>query len=403
MLDIWPTLPLIVCGSKDYSTRSRCVDNIVAVLKYRDRVCQIDLSIFETLEWEAYLAAMQQPFPELTDLRLRGNDEPLVVPDSFLGGFVPCLEVVKLEDIPFPGLPKLLLSATHLVHLHLQNIPHSGYFSPDAIGAALSTLTSLEYLWLIFRSPESCPDLETRRLPPSTRHVLPVLTYFSFKGVTEYLEDLVTDIDAPQLSEMCICFFNDVIFDTPQLIQFISRTPIPNALEIAYIVRDDRTASVIFRSQIDGDVELNMSILCKGLDWQLSSLEQVCTSCLPLKFLSTLKHLYIFEHPIPLSDWKDIENRVWLELLHRFTAVKNLYISQKIALRIGPALQELVKGRATEVLPTLENIFLEGLGPTYSVRVQEGIGQFVAARHVSSHPVTVSDWENFMADMVRIL
>jgi hypothetical protein len=40
--------------------------------------------------------------------------------------------------------------------------------------------------------------------------------------------------------------------------------------------------------------------------------------------------------------------------------VKNLYISEHIGQCIVPALQELVGGRATEVLPALQNIFLEG-------------------------------------------
>ena len=397
MLDIWPALPLMICGSEDDSTRSRCVDNIVAVLKYGDRVCRIDLVIFGTLEWETYLAAMQQPFPELTRLQLWGNDEPLVVPDSVLGGFAPRLEVVDLENISFPGLPKLLLSATHLATLRVHDIPQSGYFSPDAMVAALSTLTSLELLWLGFKSPESCPDLENLHLPPSTRSVLPVLKYFEFKGVSEYLEDLVTDIDAPHLNNFRITFFNDIIFDIPQLIHFISRTPIPNALEKAHIIPEDSTASVILQSH---DVELNLSILCEGLDWQLSSLQQICTSCLP--FLSTLKHLYVHENLYLHSVWKDnVENRVWQELLHRFTTVKNLYMSRKLALRIGPALQELVRGRATEVLPTLENIFLEALESPE--RAQEGIGQFVAARQVSSHPVTISYWEKIMLDMPVIV
>ena len=391
MLDIWPALPLIIMGNENYPTR--CVDNIVAALEYRDLVWKICLAIFEALVWEKYLVAMQQPFPELTDLLLWWNDLALVVPDSFLGGFAPRLQLLQFDGLPFPGLPKLLLSATHLVDLRLHAIPHSGYFSPDAMAAALSKLTSLKYLRLRFKSPESCPDLESRRLPPSTRSVLPVLKSFAFTGVSEYLEDLVTDIDAPQLSYFGITFFNDIIFDTPQMIQFISRTPIPNALENANIVLDDSSACVTFGSQIDG-VRLEVSILCEGLNRQLSSLEQVCTSCSP--FLSTLKHLYIRESPFLLSDWKDnTENREWRELLHRFTTVKDLYISEKIAPRIGPALQELVKGRATEVLPTLENIFLEGPREEFesSGRVQEGIGQFVAARQVSSHPVTFSRWE----------
>ena len=43
------------------------------------------------------------------------------------------------HGIPFPGLPKLLLSATHLVQLWLANIPHSGYISPDVMVAHLDS------------------------------------------------------------------------------------------------------------------------------------------------------------------------------------------------------------------------------------------------------------------------
>ena len=132
-----------------------------------------------------------------------------------------------------------------------------------------------------------------------------------------------------------------------------------------------------------------MSIICEGLDWQLSSLEQVCTSC--LHFLPTLGDLYINEYANSEPDWKgNIGNGPWLELLCPFTSMKNLYLSEKIALCIGPALQELVEGRATDVFPTLETIFLEGLkssGP-----VQESIGHFVAARQVVGHRIAISGW-----------
>ena len=357
MLDIWPALPLIIWGVDADSPI--CVGNIVAALKFRDRVCHIGLWFSKNLGWEMLLG---QPFPELTNLELSSMDEMTVVPDSFLVGSVPRLQELVLDRIPFPGLPKLLLSTTHLVHLDLDHIPHSGYFSPDAMVAALSTLIGLDFLLLRFESPESCPDLETRRLPPSTRSVLPALTEFWFGGVTEYLEDLLTDIDAPQLNKLSICFFNDSVFDMPQLIQFISRTPMSSTLENAHIALNAGTACVSFRPQIDHDdlMELKVSILCEGLDWQLSSLEQVCTSC--LLFLPTLGGLYINEYTSSEPDWKDnIGNGPWRELLRPFTAMKNLHLSEKIALRIGPALQEHVEGGTTELLPALENIFLEGL------------------------------------------
>jgi hypothetical protein len=366
------------------------LDNIVAALKCSDRVCEIELSISKILDWGILLAAMRRPFPELTHLEL-SRDEAAVVPDSFLCGFAPRLEVVHFIGIPFPGIPKLLLSATRLIELRLYDIPHSGYFSPDAMVAALSTMTSLESLLLTFESPESCPDLEIRRLPPSSRFDLPVLTSFEFLGVSEYLEDLVADIDAPRLNRLDITFFNDVVFDTPQLIRFISCTPMSSVLENARIALLSTGACVSFRPQIHGHVELEVSILCEGLDWQLSFLEQACTSCLP--FLSTLEDLYINKSTRSKPDWKDnIGNGSWLELLRPFTAMKNLYLSKNIALRIGPALQEHIEGRTTEVLCTLENVFLEGLGP--SGRVQEGIGHFVAAQQVVGHRIAISDWAN---------
>ena len=79
---------------------------------------------------------------------------------------------------------------------------------------------------------------------------------------------------------------------------------------------------------------------------------------------------------------------LWLRLLHPFTSVKNLYLSEEIARRIVPALQDLIGERVTEVLPTLENIFLEE--GQRSGHVQEGIQQFVTMRQATNHPIAVS-------------
>ena len=392
-LGVWPALPLVIWYNGYYQTGS--VDNIIAGLERCVRVCRIELMFVQSSDLEIILAAMQQPFPELTLLLLTTFSETVqVVPDSFLGGSAPRLEYLMLDRITFPGLPKLLLSATHLVDLSLDNIPHSGYISPDVMVTALSSLTSLRGLTLRFQSPRSFPDQASRRPPPSTRSILLVLT-FQFKGVSDYLEDLVARIDAPRLNFLKITFFNDTVFDTPQFIQFISRTPLSRELKIAHLTLRNREAGLGFSSRTAGVRIFSVNILCQGLDWQLSSLEQVCTSCLPP--LSKLEDLYTYEDPESQPDWKDdIENGLWLQLLHSFAAVKNLYLSEEIARRIGPALQELAEGRTTEVLPALQNIILDGLessGP-----VQEGIAKFVAARQAASRPIEVSNWANSDTD-----
>ncbi|KAN0105669.1 hypothetical protein V8E52_010788 [Russula decolorans] len=385
-LDVWPALPLVIYG--DMTSELQDFDNIIAALEQSNRVRQVFLFGLAGWKLEKMLATMQVPFPELTDLRLSSNDETVpVIPDSFLDGSAQRLRFFDLYDIPFPGLPKLLLSATNLVSLTHYDIPHSGYISPEAMVALISALSSLETLELGFRSPQSRPDWETRRWPPSKRSVIPALDYFYFKGVIEYLEDLVTFIDAPQLNTLDITFFNQIDFDFPRLAQFIKRTPTIRTLDEAHVQFFDNGASV---GPPRGPGTLQITISCREPDWQLSSIEQVCNSS--LHPISTVEVLYI-EHEYSELVWKNdaIENTLWLQLLLPFTAVKDLYLSREFAPGIAAALQELVGARITDVLPSLQNIFIEGLessGP-----LQESIGRFVAARLLSDHPITVSAWD----------
>jgi hypothetical protein len=388
-LDVWPAFPLIVEGNLAPSAGT---DNVIAALGQSNRVCQVDLWYLAGWQLEQVLAAMQMSFPELTDVRLISYDRTVTLPvisDSFLDGSAPRLRIFTLSGIPFPGLPRLLSSATHLVELWLSNIPHSGYISPEAIVALISVLSSLTTLSLRFPSPQSRPDWETRRPPPPKRSVIPALTYLHFKGVIEYLEDLVTGIDAPQLDKMNITLFNQIDFDTPRLAQFINRTHKLRAHDKARVLFDDHFARVQLPPGFHSTLEIAIS--CKEPDWQLSSIEQVCSSLHPL---STVEDLYI-EHQYQDSQpvWKNdpIENTLWLQLLLPFTAVKNLYLSKEFAPGIAAALQELVGGRITEALPSLQNIFVKQLEP--SGPFQENIGQFVAARQLSDHPITISDWD----------
>ena len=381
-LDVWPAFPLII---HDGLCFRESFDNIMALLEHSDRVCQINLGSVPNSHMEKLSEAMQEPFSELTLLVLSSRGTLSVLPDSLLGGSAPRLRKLWLEGIPFPGLPKLLLSATHLVYLILYDIPRSGYISPEAMFTALSTLTALERLSLGFISPQSFPK-ETRPPLPPTRSLLPLLTYFWFQGISEYLDDLMARIDTPRVNKLYITLFSQIVFDTPQFIQFIGRTPALKAFKKAHLAFDDSFAYVILSSKYG---LLHVGIECAEFNWQVSSLEQICTSSIPP--LSTLEDLYIYEnesHP----DWQDnVENSEWLELLHPFSAVKDLYISRLFTPLIGSALQELIGGRMTEVLPTLRNIFLEGLEP--SEPVQESVWQFVAARQVSQH-IAVSRWNN---------
>jgi hypothetical protein len=202
----------------------------------------------------------------------------------------------------------------------------------------------------------------------------------------------VARIDAPLLDKLVITFFNQLIFDTPQITQFICRSPKFKARDEARVVFSDSHVWVTFPFPQTSDGALELGISCSPSDWQLSSLAQVCCSSFPQALIPAVEHLYILKHRSSRLCWQDdIESSQWLELFHPFTAAKGLYVSQEFAPRIAPALRELVGERATEVLPSLQSLFLEETPP--SGPVQETIEQFVAARQLASCPIAVSRWE----------
>ena len=241
MLDIWPALPIVISNANQPGGSG--VTNIISALQQHNRVCTIDIeNVPHSLLKE--FAAMQEPFPALTNLELElwsSDENAPVLPDSFLGGSAPRLRSLELNGIPFPGLPKLLLSTHDLVTLRLWRITRSGYISPEAMVTALSTLTSLEELVLQFWSPRSQAQRASRRPPPLTRVVLPALKSLMFRGDSEYLEDIVSRLEAPLLSYTEITFFNQLVFDTPLLCHFISHTEIVRAAYQAYILCDTNT------------------------------------------------------------------------------------------------------------------------------------------------------------------
>jgi len=387
--DVWPPLPLVIRDS--YLCDSSGVNNIIDSLEHKDRVCEIKLDRLTSPLFECVTnsAAMQKPFPELIHLNMYVLDldfKRSILPDSFLGRTAPRLRSLVLNGIPFPGLPKLLLSATHLVKLDLYGIIHSGYISPKVVATSLSALTSLEYLRLHFLYARPPPALESRHLPPRplTHSILPSLTKIIFKGSREYLDKILARIDAPRLTDLHISFFNQDIFDTPQLFQFISRRSTLGVPEKGYIAFSFRTILVKFPSQTP-----DYGLLCEemgGNEVQTCSRDESRHSD-AVHAISGLEDFYTFDdvgYVVPRQD--NVEN-----LLRPFVSVKNLYLSKGFVYYIAPTLRALVGGRTTNVFPTLENIFLEGFQPLGPLH--ESIAKFVAARRLTNHPVAVSRWE----------
>jgi len=388
MLDVWPALPIVINASITKSRRSS-VTNIIAALKRHDLVCRI--TIWRIPNSLLNSAAMTKRFPKLTDLTLRSYEENVpVIPDSFLDGSAPRLRSLKLRGIPFPfpALGKLLLSATDLVILRLWDIPNSVIISPDPAVTVLSTLTRLRVLSIGFRSPRPRGDRERRHLSLLKRLVFPSLTDFSFKGDSEYLEDIVGRIDAPALERFSITFFNQLVFDTPLLRDFLSRTEVFREPHRADIIINPNIRLTLFR--LEGTVEhyiLDVIISSRVAEWQLSSMEQFCSSSFPP--FSALERLGIRVCPDQNRVWTDdMESSQWLELLHPFVAVRDLVLPFHLRVQgqVVTALGGLTGNTATEVLPALRRVLTDhfDIGP-----VRKALAPFITARQLSGHPVSV--------------
>ena len=395
-LDFWPPFPIVL--TVDYYRRLGD-DNILATLEHRDRVSHIKIWNITSSLWEKALPLMQKSFPILTDLNLSYTNlidmpVPPVVPDLFLDGSATrLLRNLILTRIPFPGLPKLLLSAPNLVHIDLYDIPDSGYIAPEVMVTCLSTLTRLESLMFGTESPRYHPEWERRRSSSSTRSLLPSLTSFIFKGFIEYLEVILDSIDAPLLERLTILFFHQPIFDTLRLAQFISRVPNFKTCNEARLRLDSWHSSFTVLSNTTTNAFLFLEDWNRHADFRMSTFVQFCTSSFPQALIPMLEDLVIvgcFSRP-PEQDGID-PSTPWRVLLQPFIAVKNLYLFPEITPYIALVLQELVGESASEFFPVLQNIFLQELPFQFGL-IPEGIEQFVAARQRASHPISVSRLE----------
>jgi hypothetical protein len=386
-IDIWPSLPLLV-WIRAYNFERYYLP---AVLEQLDRVrCIVfDVTSFKA---EQIRTAMLKPFPALTHLDVLSNGQQ-VLPDTFLGGSAPRLQYLRLFYISFPTLPKLLLSTSDLVQLHLLHMPTSGYISPDAMATSLSALTKLEALTIGFyyRQASLLPQ-STLHPPQQTRAVLPSLTFLRFEGISEYLNVLLTMIDAPHLQHLSVKFFDRLILQIGQLPRFISYVGMPRSFDHAEVVYSHYSVQTRLhpRGAEDPHQCLELEIAEVGeLSLKLQSMQKYNQ----LSFLlSSVESLDIFSsHDFPI--WEvNMANTQWLELFQSFTAVRTLRISRHWQPFIVSALQELTEEMATAVLPALNNIYLEVYQP-YGPE-QQGLELFITARQYSGHPVAIQRLES---------
>ena len=379
-LDIWPPLPIAIhfapCDPPGDA------ENVVAALEQPDRVTDIRLDSLTRSDLTRYSVTMKRRFSVLRYLslgwvKMMGDDE-VVLPDGFLGGSAPSLQTLRLERLAFPGLPSLLSSTAQLVTLQLSSVPSTGYISPDAMATCLVALPNLQQLGIEFQ-PRFLHEFSQSL---STHAVLPSLAFFHFKGDSNYLEYLLTRIDAPMLQTFSVTFCDDIIL-LPQLLRFVSSIgrlgpPIRAMVDLELRrVLLKFTPSECFELAITSEhfFEHILPMICGELSPLLSQVERLDLYCTPRQPGIALSTPTYFNR-----------GRLWLELLQPFISVKRFYVSKELWLLLGPSLA-FWRGVVGEVFPELRTLFLEESHP--SGPAQKSTESFVTLRQLSDRPITV--------------
>ena len=397
MLGIWPDFPIIIQVN---ANRPWSVPNVLAALKHKDRIRKIHLVDFAGTDLRTIFSEMQGPFSALTDLVLMSSTKELgpIIPESFSGGFAPRLRSLTVDSIPFPGLPKLVLSsARDLVELSLLKIPsRSGYIRVKAMVTALSASTKLETLSIEF-GLEPRRDRNCQYLPPATRSVLPSLKSCLFQGICGYLEDFVARIDTPRLEilDVTLCKYDNHPFSlkrkkNPQFYQFLGRTKMFKILNNASIhFWSDKLEVTLSRKPWAFNAKFTLKIMCQD---KIFTLGRVCiTRFLPL---SKIESLGISSH---YHKWQthreaDREDIQWPYSLFFFSAVKSLYLSKEIISSVACGLKQVMdpEGRLPPVLRSLQKISTVTVKPLPSGSVKTAIEGFTAMQGLSAlDPPTV--------------
>ena len=393
-LDHLPPLPLFVF----YVLRGEGELGILChALQLHDRVWHLDLDLCLLPSiLDKALRLMDPPFPILESLYLsliNDGTTSVVLPLTFLA---PKLRHLSLLGIRLPKRLRLLSSTTSLITLQLSNIQASGYFHPRLLVARLESLPQLEKLTIEFFVPIPRPSTEGVLLGKhGTPRMLSNLKSLTFRGVSAYLEGIVSQIRAPILERLDIVLFNQLAFRLPYLSHFISITEqikFPGTAAVSFVWRD----SIILRHRIVGRSLFSshepfiLRVMCQPLDWQIDCATQICNalmSVLTVEKLSIKYHLSEFEprgFERGLTNMDDIDSTTWHELLRSFIGVEELCVDHRLSEELSRALEAVDIGHDPGFLPNLQEIVCESREDhSHSL-----FRAFIHARQVSGRPVS---------------
>ncbi|KAI0290783.1 hypothetical protein BC826DRAFT_523560 [Russula brevipes] len=388
MLAHSPPLPLVInFSSNDRSVSAEDEEGIILALQHCDRMRCIRLEK-PVPSLQKVIMAIDGEFPTLEYLSIWhrfGDRETLMLLQTFRA---PHLRHLMLVDFAIQLGSPLLMPATGLVTLWLEEIPPSAYFGPNDLLQQLSLMPQLETLAIGFRLPVPDRDIEGQLLQRSMMAdivTLPNLRWYWFRGTGAWLEEFILRMAAPLLERFEIFFFARLTyFFIPHLEQFLN-TRGNFKFSCADITFYQWQVSVTAHPHGTTRAHpLCLQVGSRYLDIQLSSAVQILSQLRTV--LSTVEHLTIrYErYPVVPECHHEASRLLWRGLLRSFNHVKELVVCKGLVSQLSRSLRVDCGESPMEMLPELKELAYDVNGDT-----GDAFTVFINARQDAGHPVVL--------------
>ncbi|KAI0270397.1 hypothetical protein BC834DRAFT_861153 [Gloeopeniophorella convolvens] len=379
-------------------------DAILFALKQSDRVRRVELH-GSGPSFVRLMSAMTTTFPALEELEVDSYQSllegmPFALPNSFLGGSAPRLHSVRLDHIVVPRPASWLLSpqpsALRRLRLQLPEGPEACISSRD-ISMYIRNMPSLEELSITLSDPSVHRGVSNQLSSLKGRTTLPRLRSLFFEGRSISLEELVRELDTPQLTQVSITLSDQYAFHNPLILEVIGQLkPLEHPEAEVYFYPYDNAIIDIF---VRRDVVTYFSALCVDNPYtspaeQVYVLSRLCSQI--SDWLSTVWRLLIlWDFPMPSTEsLTDSDRPQWHRLFRALNSVETLEVNDNSSLLqdIFRALQPDAGSVSTELLPNLEELVLYKLESGTHARgvpISSAFDEFLATRELAGRPVNV--------------
>lgn len=381
-------LPLII----DYVDENRQIttkdeSSISLALKLSHRVQRIRL-LAPVPQLQKLLAAMDGYFPQLEYLYIAPpskHSTGLIFPKSFRA---PHLRHFVLINFAIQMRCLSPTTTIGLVTLSLQLIHPLAYFHPSDILPHLSRMPRLETLGISFHSPVPSHEVMAQLLDTTMMYVtLPNLRWFGFRGVSAYLEALLSRITTPLLERLQIGFVDQptVTIAVSQLLQFTGKTEGLKFRSVKFSFGFDEVVVTAY-PRGEGEVcVLFMCVDCQHLEGQVVAAAQIFDALGPA--LSEVERLTLDDQRAILSpEWDgrdDVPNRTqWRGLLRPFGHVKTLHLPHSLVPDLSCSLRLGGGELPLDLLPELTELVYVS-----NDNADVLFFPFIDARQIAGHPV----------------